>query len=107
MSETNNKIIGVMSDRREEITKKARGLNGLLLAAAAGAEQGLELDENSIIILADIACEIANSLPCLSPLSNEGQDDLNDVYEKLDVMGRAHLLKYAGNLDEERRKAQC
>ena len=106
MSETNNKIIGVMSDRREEIIKKAKGLNGLLLAATAGAEHGLELDENSMIILAGIAYEIADSLPCLSPFSNEGQDMLNDVYEKLDVIGRARLVKYAGELDEERRKAQ-
>lgn len=106
MSETNNKIIGVMSDRREEIIKKAKGLNGLLLAATAGAERGLELDENSMIILADIAYEIADSISCLSPFSNEGQDVLNDVYENLDVIGRARLVKYAGELDEERRKAQ-
>ena len=106
MSETNNKIIGLISDRRTGIIRKSKGLNILLLAAAVGAEHGLELDENSMIILADIAYEITNSIPCLFPFSNEGQDKLNDVYESLDVFGRARLLEYAEELDEERQKSQ-
>lgn len=105
MSEKNNKVIRVDAEKMEEVIKKAGGLCELLYAAAADAEYGGGLSEDSIIILADIANEIKSSLPCSAP-HDEWHDAINDVYENLDVIGRAHLVKYAGELDEERRKAQ-
>ena len=106
MSEADNKILGLMTDSKEEIAQKARGLHGLLLAATIGTEYGLSLNDDSMTILAKIAGEVDDYLSCLSSSDNDGQYKLNDIYEKLDAAGRTRLLKFAEELDGERLKAQ-
>lgn len=102
MSETNNQITGTIAERRNNILDKANKLQDMLYFVAEGVSLGVDLNENHLIILAELASGIEEALMCLFPLNEEKQYYLNDIYERLDLHGQVKLVNYASDLADEK-----
>ena len=103
ISGTNNQITETISERRSNILDKANKLKDMLYFVAEGVSLGADLNENHLIILAELACGIKYDLMCLFPLNDEKQYYLNDIYENFDLRKQVKLVNYADDLADEKK----